>query len=82
MLLGNSKRTFILPFRDMLLGYAAGSLLANGAVKSTCLSKRGDHTATSSYSCDEEQHKTFHTRTVLRDSATTFPKDPLQAFSV
>lgn len=54
--------------------YAPGSLMEDGTVRPTCLSKKGDYPATTSHSHDKEQRKAFHYRTDLRDSATILLK--------
>lgn len=38
---------------------ASGSLMEDGTVRPTCLSKKGDYSATTPYSHDKEQHKAF-----------------------
>lgn len=54
--------------------YAAECLMEDEIVRYTCLSKRGDYSASTLYSHNKDHHKAFHPRTDLRDLATSLSK--------
>lgn len=58
----------------------AASFVEDGTMRPTCCSKKGDDSATYSYSHSKEQHKDSHSRTDLGDLATTLPKARAQIF--